>query len=349
MILRFKRVLPKHCGYFVDSRGKQRLRFRKGARTVYPKSQPGSAEFLAEYQAFLNETVTLRPTASKGSVSALITQYYESADFKVLSQSTRTNYRRFFERFRTQYGSLQVASLQTKHVNAMIDAIADKPAAAKHFRLRLKALMEFGVGAGFREDNPVDKAKKVKHKDKGIRPWTETDIDDFRKHWPEGSSQRIAFEFMLHTGLRRSDVVRLGQQHVRHFDEGTRFVIKTVKSQHTVELAIPIHPKLQDIIADLPKDHLTFITTEFGASRSEKAFTNWIREAAHAAGLPSNSSPHGLRKAACRRLVDAGCDPFQVQAITGHKNLDEIMVYVRDRDRKLLAGQAMANYANKFE
>ncbi|MCK1640455.1 site-specific integrase [Bradyrhizobium sp. 157] len=65
--------------------------------------------------------------------------------------------------------------------------------------------------------------------------------------------------------------------------------------------------------------------------------------------MPSDSSPHGLRKAACRRLVDAGCDPFQVQAITGHKNLDEIMVYVRDRDQRLLAEQAMANYAKAFD
>jgi integrase len=88
--------------------------------------------------------------------------------------------------------------------------------------------------------------------------------------------------------------------------------------------------------------------TAFGTPRSEKAFTNWIREAAAAAGLPANSSPHGLRKAACRRLADAGCDPFQIQAITGHKNLDEVLVYVRDRDQTSRASDAMDNYAKVY-
>ncbi len=73
-----------------------------------------------------------------------------------------------------------------------------------------------------------------------------------------------------------------------------------------------------------------------------------IREAAAAAGLPASSSPHGLRKAACRRLADAGCDPFQIQAITGHKNLDEVLVYVRDRDQTSRASDAMDNYAKVY-
>jgi integrase len=98
----------------------------------------------------------------------------------------------------------------------------------------------------------------------------------------------------------------------------------------------------------IPVNQMTYITTAYGASRSEKAFTNWIREAAAAAGLPASSSPHGLRKAACRRLADAGCDPFQIQAITGHKNLDEVLVYVRDRDQTSRASDAMDNYAKVF-
>jgi integrase len=239
-------------------------------------------------------------------------------------------------------------AIQTVHVNSLIDEIADRPAAAKIFRLRLKALMDFAVGAGYRTDNPVVNAKRVKHRDKGIRPWTEQDIVDFRARWPVPSPQRIAFEILLHTGLRRSDAVRLGRQHIRRYPDGDRFVIKTKKSQETVELVIPQHPVLRSIIAQIPVNQMTYITTAYGASRSEKAFTNWIREAAAAAGLPASSSPHGLRKAACRRLADAGCDPFQIQAITGHKNLDEVLVYVRDRDQTSRASDAMENYAKVF-
>ncbi|MCK1640454.1 hypothetical protein IVA95_23430 [Bradyrhizobium sp. 157] len=270
-----KRVLPKYCGYFTDARGKRRLRFRRNGRTVYPKSPAGTPEFLAEYHAFQNETPTQQSRAPSGSVSAVIAQYYNGAEFKILSATTRANYRRFFERFRRQYGHLQVASMKTTSVNLMLDAIADKPAAAKHFRLRLKALMDFAVGAGYREDNPVEKAKRIKHRDKGIRPWTELDIADFRSYWPMHTPQRQAFELLLHTGLRRSDVVRLGRQHLRMFGNDQRIVIKTKKSQEAVELIIPIHPKLREMLHQIPADQMTFIVTEHGASRSEKAFTNY--------------------------------------------------------------------------
>lgn len=346
-----KSILPKYCGYFTDSRGKQRLRFRKtGLRTVYPTGRVGSKELLSEYQAFLaNAEAGPKEKIVDGTVSAVIARYYKSTEFAGLAPATKSGYRGVLERFRKDHGSKMIASIQTVHVNALIDEKAEKKAAAKIFRLRLYALMEFAIGAGYRTDNPVANAKRVKLKDRGgIRPWTEQDIADFRAYWPGQSPQRVAFEILLHTGLRRSDAVRLGRQHIRQFKGEDRFVIKTKKSQQTVELVIPQHPTLRTFIAAIPADQMTFIMTAYGAPRSEKAFTNWIREAAAAAGLPSNSSPHGLRKAACRRLADAGCDAFQIQSITGHKNLQEVMVYVRDRDQAARASDAMGNYAKHF-
>lgn len=346
-----KPVLPKYCGYFTDARGKQRLRFRKnGLRTVYPSGLAGSQELLAEYQAFVaNAAAGPKVKVIDGSVSAVIARYYKGTEFGGLAAGTQAAYRGIFERFRKSHGSKMIASIQTVHVNSLIDEKANKTAAAKHFRLRLFALMEFAIGAGYRTDNPVANAKKIKRKDKGgIRPWTEQDIADYRDYWPAQSAQRIALEILLHTGLRRSDAVRLGRQHIRRFKDGDRFVIKTKKSQGTVELTIPQHPTLKAFIGNIPAAQMIFIMTVHGAPRSEKAFTNWIRESAAKAGLPANSSPHGLRKAACRRLADAGCDALQIQSITGHRNLQEVMVYIRDRDQTARASDAMVNYANSY-
>ncbi|WP_261763188.1 tyrosine-type recombinase/integrase [Asaia bogorensis] len=52
-------------------------------------------------------------------------------------------------------------------------------------------------------------------------------------------------------------------------------------------------------------------------------------------------SGHGLRKAAARRLAEAGCTPHQIAAITGHKTLSEIERYTRAADQKKLAEEAM--------
>jgi integrase len=197
--------------------------------------------------------------------------------------------------------------------------------------------MKFAVSAGYREDNPVLFAKRVKHKTKGYRTWAEADISAFRKRWPVGSPQRLAFEILLFTGLRRSDAVRLGRQHRK---DGYH-VISTRKSGELVTLEIPIHPTLDRHLAHSPAG-LVYIQTVRGHSRSVNAFTGWIKEAAEKAGLPPNSSPHGLRKAACRRMAEAGCTGPQIQSITGHRNLAEVDTYIREVNRKVLAHGAMA-------
>ena len=53
-------------------------------------------------------------------------------------------------------------------------------------------------------------------------------------------------------------------------------------------------------------------------------------------------SAHGLRKAAARRLAEAGCSTHEIAAITGHASLKEVARYTEAADRKRLAQSAMA-------
>ncbi|GAD11270.1 hypothetical protein GFGA_1c0180 [Gluconobacter frateurii NBRC 103465] len=46
-------------------------------------------------------------------------------------------------------------------------------------------------------------------------------------------------------------------------------------------------------------------------------------------GLPPGCSPHGLRKAAARRLAEAGCTTHQIAAITEHRSLAEVARYTQ--------------------
>jgi len=67
-------------------------------------------------------------------------------------------------------------------------------------------------------------------------------------------------------------------------------------------------------------------------------FIDWCREA----GLPPGCSPHGLRKAAARRLAEAGCTTHQIAAITGHRSLAEVARYTRAAEQVELARSAMS-------
>jgi len=47
-----------------------------------------------------------------------------------------------------------------------------------------------------------------------------------------------------------------------------------------------------------------------------------------------NCSAHGLRKAAARRLAEAGCTEHEIAAITGHASLREVQRYTKAADQK---------------
>jgi len=66
----------------------------------------------------------------------------------------------------------------------------------------------------------------------------------------------------------------------------------------------------------------------------------YFRDACDKAGL-AGLSAHGLRKAAARRLADAGCSAKQIAAVTGHRTLQEVAHYTADADQEKLARDAM--------
>ena len=55
---------------------------------------------------------------------------------------------------------------------------------------------------------------------------------------------------------------------------------------------------------------------------------------------PLRRLPLGVRDAS----ADAGCDPGEIAAITGHATLKEVQRYTNERDRKLAAQRAMQKH-----
>lgn len=107
-----------------------------------------------------------------------------------------------------------------------------------------------------------------------------------------------------------------------------------------------MHRSLQRELALAKREHVVILTTTFGQPFSLKGFGNFMSDAIQAAGLPAKCKAHGLRKAAARRLAEAGCTAKQIQAITGHKSLEEVERYTRKADQMHLARQAVAKQEN---
>jgi enterobacteria phage integrase len=88
-------------------------------------------------------------------------------------------------------------------------------------------------------------------------------------------------------------------------------------------------------------NHVTILVTEYGKPFTVDGFSGFLRDAIKAAGLPLDAQPHGLRKAAGRRLAESGCSTRQIMSILGHKSLAEAERYTRDADQIRLATDAI--------
>lgn len=327
---------------YADRHGRQRYYVRRrGMQTVALSGEPGSKEFMEAYDAALKGAPKREIGAERsqpGSFSALIVAYYASADFKTLAEITRKTYRNDLERFRTQYGALSVAGLEARHIRKMLDDLADKPGAAYSRRRIIRILMRFAVERGWRKDNPALGVRRVRGKSGGFVPWSEAEIAQYEAYWKPGSRERIALALFLYTAQRRADVAPMGKQHVR----GSKIHVAQAKSGGKTKLWIPMHPNLIEALSWVPADQLTFLITQEGKPFTPAGLTNWFSASAREAGLPSGRAPHGLRKAALRRLADAGATGHQIKAVSGHQHLAEVDTYTASADQERLADSALA-------
>jgi integrase len=335
---RVMRRLPKFVHGFVDRHGKPRFYFRRaGYKKIPLPGLPWSPEFMAAYeQALAGQPMQIGSARVKpATLRALAVSYFASTEFRTKKPSTQYTYRNVIDRLCLEHGDKRAALLQREHVVKLIAARTDKPGTANALRRSLRALMQHAVEIGMRADDPTRDVRAVPVRGDGYHSWTEAEIAQFEGHHPINSRARLAFALLLYSGQRRSDVVRMGRQHMT---DG----VLSVRQQKTGRTVwIPVHERLASIIAETPASNLTFLVTDYGKPYSAAGFGNWFRDQCRAAGL-HGCSAHGLRKAAARRLAEAGCSAHEISAITGHASLREVARYTEAADRRKLAASAMA-------
>jgi integrase len=329
---------------FVDRHGRARHYFRKpGTRNIPLPGLPGSPEFMRAYEAAMGSAEPVIIGASRaraGTIAATVAMYLSSGEFANLAEETKRTRRNILERLREAHGDKRIAAIERKHVQALVDAKAATPSAARNLLAVLRLLMKFAMSAGICRDDPTVGVHHARIKTAGYKTWTEAEIDTYQAHHPIGTTARLALALLLGTGQRRSDVVRMGRQHVISGSITIR------QSKTGKRLVIPIIDELRAAIEALPTDHLTFLTTSRGKPFTPAGFTNYFRDRCREAGLPVGLSAHGLRKAMCRRLAEAGCSANEIAAISGHQTLSEVERYTKAADQQRMAHAALERLKN---
>lgn len=344
--------LPKYVKGYVDKWGHARCYTRiPGVKPVALPGLPRSTEFMDALSAELakrKQPAQLELGASRtvqGTVNAAVVLYYKSTQWQSLAAGTRPGRKSSLERFRKEHGEKRLRLLAQPHVQAYINTL--QPGPQRNMLQALKHFFDYCVTVHLIPSNPAASVTRVKRKGGSFFAWGEEHYTKYCERHAVGTKARLALALYINLGVRKSDVVRIGPRHVQ---DGvlTDFVPQKTSTTTGWSINVPLMQETKDIIAATPLIGTeTYLVTAQGKAFTANGFGNKMREWCDQAELPECTS-HGLRKLCLTRLADyegadgRTLDVRDLQSISGHKDVRELMLYIEKADRKRRARRAIA-------
>lgn len=343
-----------------DRHGKERIYFwrGKGHPKIRIKEAPGTPAFAEAYQQLISDDAAAEPELNDplrlpvpGTWRWLCVEYFKSAAFKELDPETQRPRRRVLENTfdepispssQRRYADMPIAALNVDAVMVLRDRKASAPEAGNSRVKGVRAVFKWALArrpkiAGV-TGNPGRDVPLFKGSEEGFHTWTPEEVKRFEDRHPIGSKARLAFALYLYTGVRKSDVVRLGHHHIR--GGWFKFTAYKGRNRKPITVEIPLLPELQHVLEVTSCVGVrTFLVTEHGKPFSAKGFGSKMRQWCDEAGLPECTS-HGIRKAAAATAAENGATVNQLMAIFGWLTEQQAMLYTKNARRKKLAAGA---------
>lgn len=342
----------------VDRHGNVRIYFRKPGVKIRLREAPYSEAFWARYHELLRLSagggLVQQKVASQqpipGTYRWLCIEYFKSNPYRRLDPIGQRTRRGILESTCQEpirpgssdtFGDMPLNRITIKALRAVRDR--KTPGAANNRVKAMRVMFKWAVDQEYMHANPARDLSKLSTGGPGFHSWTPEEVAQFEQRHPIGSRARLALGLMLWTGVRRSDVVLLGKQHIR---ENSWLVFRPVKTRKRgIQVDIPILPNLQRLLETSPTGDMTFLMTEQGRPFTANGFGNWFRERCVEAGVPGRA--HGLRKAGAATAAANGATVNQLMAIFGWLTMSEAERYTRAAQRRKMAGDAMRLLVNE--
>ena len=339
------RTLPLYVTKEKSRHGKIVFYFRigKGERIRLPGS-PGSKEFKVAYQAALTGKHLVQPHHQEyaRSLRWLIRRYMESSAWASLGVATRKQRGNFYSQVIEASGDVDCRIVRDKDIRQALERRRNTPSSANNFLKAMSALFKWALIQDYVETDPTVGVKRLKVKDSdGFPIWTIDEVHAYMRHWPVGTRERLAFELLIASGLRRSDMVLAGRQHLKD----DVFSIRTAKTRTPVTLEFSA--RVLEMIEKTETGDFAFIVGKKGRPLTKESFGNWFREACRAANIPK--SAHGLRKFSATLAADAGATTHQLMAQFGWVTVQQAELYTKSADRARLGKDTSRIVAEQIE
>jgi integrase len=303
------------------------------------KAEYGSEDFWRQYRAALEGAPPPSKASGADTLAWALGRYRESSAWAALSNATRRQRENIYRAVTKSAGSVLLREITSETIRSGRERRTDKPHAANNFLKAMRGFFAWAVEGKYVGTDPTKAVKLLvgKNDAAGFHTWSQEELNRFEAYWPVGTRERLAFDLLLYTGLRRGDAVRVGLQHVRDGVITIR-TEKHAKGREGEPISIPILPPLAASIEATRTGDLTYLITEAGQPWVKESFTNWFREACRKASCPG--SAHGLRKTGATRAAERGASERQLMAIFGWSTGKMAQHYTRAADRARLAHDA---------
>jgi integrase len=343
----------------VDRRGRVRIYFwrGKGHRKNRIHEQIGTEAFDARYHELARQAAAgeLKPPPREapkiGTFRWLCHLYLTSQEFKGLDPRTQRVRRQNIDHICAEhiapgasetFGSCPLSEFGPKAVKIIRDRKRHAPESANQRVKIVRAVFRWALDPANEvvgvQNNPARDVPFLRPKRHGgFHSWTREEIGQYERVHPIGTKARLALALLVYTGVRRSDVVLLGRQHVR--DGWLKFTAQKNRNRKPTIVEIPVLEALRSVIDASPAGDLTYLVTEFGKPYTFNGFGNWFKRQCRLAGL-DHCSAHGLRKAAAATAAENGATELELMAIFGWLTMKEAERYTKAAERRRLAANA---------
>lgn len=304
------------------------VRVDRGKR-IRLQAEFGSEEFRLQYESALAGEPTARPGKAKsGSLRWLWERYRESDAWKNLSRETRRQRESIMAGILATAGHEPYARITRKVVAKGIDR--RKANAKRHYLQTLRGMFVWAVEVEFLGEDPTKGLKVKRQPTDGFEAWPEEWCRKYEAHWPLGTRQRVWYEIVYCTGLRRGDLVNVGKQHVKN----RRGWIRAEKNGETAYFIVT--DRLQAALDEGPTGDLTWVVGAKGGPLKKETFGNYFGEACREAGVPG--SAHGIRKTRATIEAEGGASGARLDALFGWKTgSNTSAIYIKKANRAKLA------------
>jgi site-specific recombinase XerC len=264
---------------------------------------------------------------SKHTVNHLVSEFFDSADFRDLSAHTRKDYKKYSKRVLSAFGKMSAKSVKPMHVRKFMDILGQKsPVQANRHKAFFSRVYRWAFERGKVSSNPCQGVRQFKEKAR------DRYIEDYEYNAVYDNACLIvkaAMEISYICMARKADVVKLHRSQL--LEEGIYIQQgKTGKKQikewgprlrKAIETANAISPGVFSMFVLHQKTGHPFALTSF-----DQRWRKSIIRAREVTGLPLDFTFHDIK---AKAVSDFEGTIAEKQMASGHKTESQVQLYDR--------------------